>query len=520
MRNLPRLAVFILAAALLLGPGASRAGANPPQEADFERLLEFGRTLAGQGKHAEAVIRYWQIVDQGDARQRYRQDAEFELAQSLLELGLHLSAYTFLESIADAGEAHPHYGASLPRLLEVQRKVPGDFRPLEKLALYPPDSFPDELADELRFLVGQYHYTEGNLDQSLEILEQVRRANEHFYLRARYLIGVVHVRRNAAQPAVEAFRDLLRYKRESGSSSEVVREFGERGLLGLARIFYSIAGRFVQEPDRRRELFESAVRHYDEMARFSQFWLDALFEVSWAHYQLGNYGRALGNLHSLASPYFEEHYYPEAMVLQAVIFHDLCYHDTAIELIDDFIRDYWPLQRELENQIGSYADPNEFYAFLARLAADESVLSLRLRRIFNAALSDRKLSRQLGLVVVLNRELEGLSKLGSHAAAAELVDVLRGDVIAYRELVVGEAGEQARSRLQRVHADLKDLLAQALRVKFEALAGQKQSIDPSGVEGVAPRVSSEHIRWRFQGEYWRDELGSYVFNIPSLCAPQ
>src|SRR5699024_3537897 len=31
------------------------------------------------------------------------------------------------------------------------------------------------------------------------------------------------------------------------------------------------------------------------------------------------------------------------------------------------------------------------------------------------------------------------------------------------------------------------------------------------------RVSSEQIVWRFDGEYWRDELGYYSYHIHSQC---
>jgi hypothetical protein len=82
----------------------------------------------------------------------------------------------------------------------------------------------------------------------------------------------------------------------------------------------------------------------------------------------------------------------------------------------------------------------------------------------------------------------------------------------------------ARSRLDRIHRELKDLLAQALKVKFETLNAQKTLIESGGASGggrraavVEPFVDGEHQRWPFRGEYWKDELDSYLFIIRSEC---
>jgi hypothetical protein len=33
----------------------------------------------------------------------------------------------------------------------------------------------------------------------------------------------------------------------------------------------------------------------------------------------------------------------------------------------------------------------------------------------------------------------------------------------------------------------------------------------------AVRADSDHIRWPFTGEYWRDELGTYQQVVQSMC---
>ena len=509
MRRVAQLTVVILALVSCLG--SFRAYGQTPRASagDFERMLEFGRTLAEQKKYADACIKFWQILNTGSEIERYYKDAEFELAVNLFRLDFYQSAYSYFERIAEAGVAHPHYPATLRWLLEIHHEVPGDTSPLEQMALYDPESYPADIADEVSFLVGQYHYYEAALDESLAMLDRVGAGAGETFLKARYLAGVVHVRRQEAKPALEAFKDILRYQRDHGGGGEVER-YGQMATLALARIFYTMGQ------------YATAVRYYDRIDQFNPLWLDALLEVSWAYFQLENFGRALGNLHTLNSPYFEEEYLPESLVLQAVILYYNCKFDDALEVINRFIQDYWQLKKELETQLASYSDPNEFYLFLARLASKGGEFSLRLKRIFNAALSDRKLGRLLGLVVHLNREVEGLTALKEYAPAHEMAAQLLDLVVTYRELVIGSAGELARSRLSRVHDELKELLAQALKVKFETLNRKKRALIRGDAEAVVrevpePVVDAEHIRWTFRGEYWLDELDSYLFKIASEC---
>ena len=84
-------------------------------------------------------------------------------------------------------------------------------------------------------------------------------------------------------------------------------------------------------------------------------------------------------------------------------------------------------------------------------------------------------------------------------------------------------------RLDRVYRELGSLLSQALRIKFETLQSERKmlsvekQLSPEEVaeqlKFAAPKPSTdeEHMYWPFDGEYWRDELGSYTSMIPNKC---
>ena len=57
---------------------------------------------------------------------------------------------------------------------------------------------------------------------------------------------------------------------------------------------------------------------------------------------------ALGNIHTIESPYFPNSYYPEADVLKAVIYFANCQYDDATTIVAQFQQKYEPIRDELD----------------------------------------------------------------------------------------------------------------------------------------------------------------------------
>ena len=109
--------------------------------------------------------------------------------------------------------------------------------------------------------------------------------------------------------------------------------------------------------------------------------------------------------------------------------------------------------------------------------------------------------------------------------AGPFLEGFAGELEAYRSLVVGEAGGLAQARLLRV-LKLKQLGRSALKIKGETLKAQRgvlaATVRAEQAAALSARteytVDAEHIEWPFSGEYWRDELGSYLYDITSSCS--
>ncbi len=540
MLQFRRPALLLSLALLAPAPMATPAFAEEPLEFEadlvvspevLQKLVTEGTTLAGQGNHLEAALRFSDVVANGDPSAPVVQEAQFGLAVALYESGLYQSALKRFEPIVDAKDTHTKFQKSLPYLLFISRQIGPEDSVLYLIAEYDAALYPPDFADELNFLVGQYHFNQSLLEDALARFQKVGELHGELFVRAKYFEGVINVMQSRLDTAAtsngdvepdierlkagaEAFKEVLRYDRDNGGNA-AVRKIVTMSHVALGRLFFST------------RQYDQAVKYYDQIASGSDQWLPSIFEVSWAYYQLQNYPRALGNLHTLNSPYFADQYFPESRVLQALILFYNCKYDEAQAVVKEFIADYYPLMNELSSEINQFADPNAFYYWLARLSKTENTeFSTRFKRIFNAALADRKLRRKFQFVTVINGELKRIEQLQARNPKAKaILDELTGELTAYRSLVVGEAGSLAQARLERVLKDLKGHLAGALKITQETIKAQRGALANSvKLEQQAAAkvkhpivVDDEHFEWPFTGEYWKDELGAYIYDISSQC---
>jgi hypothetical protein len=100
-----------------------------------------------------------------------------------------------------------------------------------------------------------------------------------------------------------------------------------------------------------------------------------------------------------------------------------------------------------------------------------------------------------------------------------------------RGLGFGETGRAvafdklARERLDRQARELRAFSRDSLKINIEVLYAQSgQLTSDSRLERISSDhreeqiiVDDEHFMWKFNGEYWKDELGYYRFRIRSKC---
>jgi hypothetical protein len=246
--------------------------------------------------------------------------------------------------------------------------------------------------------------------------------------------------------------------------------------ISLARVYYTAANQGTGAQIDGTLLGQS-VESWTRVEQSSEYWLDSLFESSWAFFLADEYSRALGNVHTLYSPYFENAFYPEALVLKAVTFFVNCQVDNAEATVAQFHDRYDPVKQELDAVLRKHQDNAAFFELLKEVRNNQADLSPRVRPIVATALSDRTVLQHLEYVEILDKEEAQLMKSSESFRASPVGGKILEDVAIAKSFAVDQAGDLARGRYNRLIRELQDLSNQVDTVELEIATFRRGQID-------------------------------------------
>lgn len=459
-------------------------------------------------------------------------EAEYVLAKAFYRLGFYHSALAKFRTILARGPSTKFFRTGLEWLFFIAHKTVNETIVLEEVAKYANYEFPEKFRNEFRYLLAKYNFQRG---RALDEAGQADEAKKSFgdatrlldlvpkgdtlYPRAKYLEATINFRGNEFAPALEAYKEVVKVlnPRGGGHQDPALRELA---FMQLARTHYG------------HKQNRYAIYYYDKITRGSDQWLESLFEASWAHFRIGQYEKALGNLVTLSSPFFKDEYFPEAMILKAATYYENCRYREARAILDQFEQIYQPVHDELERITGQQdPNPRRLYDVLAdiqkRNKAGGGGTSNILERILKLALTDKDLKRFNDSILELEGEVDAIGQRRELASTAELAADLNAELKTQRDALTAKAGLIAKVKLENELSELKDHLAKGLRIRFETAEREKQALEDELRSGAkrdlvtrysgSVAVSDEHRYWPFEGEYWRDELGTYEYTLTKGC---
>src|SRR4051812_18204967 len=285
----------------------------------------------------------------------------------------------------------------------------------------------------------------------------------------------------------------------------------ERAVLQLARLAYA------RGDDARAQAW------YSKISRAAPEWLDALFESSWSHFRNGDDDKALGNLLTLHAPFFQGRYYPESYVLKALVLYENCRYPEARRTLREFEARYRPLHDGLAGALERMPTAQTAVTALSQpggLASFPEGSRDEVARVISAP----ELKTGLSQVSEMAQELDSIDRRPSFQRTA----LARAALPRLREArldLLQSVGDRVRSRLSLERGELRELLGQGLRLDFEIAGREKEiaetpdgAVAPAAQHRTPPTVDEDEVLWPFEGEYWRDELGSYRYQLGEKCA--
>ena len=451
MRRLSSILVAATVVVLLSAPRAASAqpeddpdAAATPASKTFERAIDLYR----KKDYYSATIELKKVLD-GDTTDdaANKQRADFYMGKTLYQMGFYAGALNSFEKIVAVGPEHAYYPATLKWLAALSRVLPETSGILELIGKYDPSALDepimDQVRDELYFLLGRHFYNHAEFDKAIELFGKVSEGSE-FHVKAKFFEGVTYVRKYEGKPAVDAFKDILIIgaERPKAYKSDDISNYNELAQLQMARVFYST------------QQFDTSIKYFEKLDQNSADWAESLFEASWAYFMKTLNSKALGNIHTLNAPYFEDQFFPESELLKSVIYFKYCLYDQAEEAIQDFNDKYRPLMNNLTELVKKYDDNAEFYDYVKKVKGNKAGLDVKTQRLVMSVLNDKTLLKTFAWVDELNKELDMLQKSDKAWQTTQVAAEVLQELTVQQSVAAADAGKVARDRVDRLAREL------------------------------------------------------------------
>lgn len=372
----------------------------------------------------------------------------------------------------------------------------------------------------ISLILGTRLFNKDQFDKAYAILSRIPESHK-FSIEANLIKGTI---RNIQRKHIEAsnFYDQCAKKssqQENSSSGEKLKRYytylKETCTIRMAR---------VKIEDKK---YEEALELYGQIDKRSYKWPYILMDKAWAHYYLKDYNRAIGLTVTYKSPLLESYFFPEAEVLTALSYYNLCLWDDSMKVVDHFYEFYKPKADALKDILGQNKKSNTY--FLDLYYADPQTrenLNPFIRNLITQTRKQVKFNLDLASLKSAKDELALLRKLKNRN---EFTATLEKNLEATIEFISAKINYYIKKEIFTFTNEIHKHSYSMFNLKLELLSKKRSEIYNSktdqqternrGSEKNIDRKTNQYF-FDFNGSFWADELGDYSFGLQSQCTDE
>ena len=489
-------------------------------------LLKQGVKFYQQTRYANAAVVFHKLTNTPKISEEIRVKANYYLGLSLYNLKLYqASSYPMIKVIRS--NSNKFKQKSLEKLIAISNKL-GDQQMLDYAMSKMQVADLEKLAiDVFYFKLASVSYDKKSIEESIDYLKKALASNPNSEP-ALNLLALSYLKKNDVNNAIETYHKLLALYAQKNNNNPK-RSYT---LLNLARAYF------------QAKKFEDAVEFYRNIPKDSQAYRESLTELGWSYLHVGKIRSALSVIHTLHTPFYENYFEPESLVLRAILLNYNCHFDDAEATVQAFNDNYantleilngWTSQsitvadaiaeinfatEALKSEKQSKSENSELvrdYKGKIPFKITRSILKdYRLKNIYDAYLMIREESKIAkkyfsGLKSNLDPFLEKIY-VGRLNFMKKQLAVKFNDVILFQEKNITYYSQQ----MKFVNYEILDAKKSQLRIKISA----KNEPQVNEVYNRNFYVKNGFRYWPFQGEFWLDEVGNYQYLGDKLCVEE
>lgn len=392
------------------------------------------------------------------------------------------------------------------------------FTGVEILEDYDEDLLLKYPSSSIRFIIGRKYYQRGHTKKALKYLENIHPKHRYFP-EAKMVEAQVYFKMGDKSKEESAVTKCV--KSAAVLESEAANEKIARYYKMIEEVCHINAAR---NSFTRGEYNQSLV-NYEKIPKTSYKWPYVLLEKAWVHYQLKDYNRALGLLSTYKSPLLDTYFFPEAEYLSALAYFRLCLYDDSLIILNEYYQSYRPRFTQLHKVLSRHKKSRTFfYDALVEEADGFNANEEFVRKIFTRIKKQIRFSLDSNTIYKLNKEINTIHAQESKEVQLELMPHL-ADV---RENIKTKINYNAKKDIFDFLQTVPMYSAELFKLNLEIVSRKRDLVYKSSELAVdkkkrtrgefanVKRSSNEHF-WKFEGEFWADELGDYSLGLKSRC---
>lgn len=388
---------------------------------------------------------------------------------------------------------------------------------VKQFEVFPASILEKSNAPTVRYILAKKAFRAGKFDQAIKLLDKKIEDWHPVKPFALLLEASAYSVSKREDKAISIFKECIDI-----SEQQVKKEDGKERLrqLKITRD-YCIVG--MPRSQFATQKFEQAHSLYLDLPKSSHIWPEILFEEAWNSFYLKDYNRTLGKLVTYKAPILGYIFNPEIEVLKALSYMEMCLWEDSKKVVEQFYSTYENDNVQYKKFIDSLGKDYRQYYLLVKDREDGKYTE---NKILGSVLSSiGRDPAYLELFNAFNRgrdEIERLKALPNDGLKAALNENLRESLNLQRNLI----GSYVRGQLQLAAAQVVRAFEDMSYIKLEVLSKRKTELydDVTLRSEDRKRGDIAHLKrtdkqyfWTFNGEFWADELGDYVFSLKSEC---
>lgn len=335
-----------------------------------------------------------------------------------------------------------------------------------------------------------------------------------------YSLGLTYLQMKQPAQAISYFEKLTQSLAKSPPTS--VKK--GTAVMGLARAYY------------QNKNWEEAIELYRQIPKDNPVYRQSLLEISWALFRSGQFRSAMSPLQTLHSPFYQNFYDPESLVLRGVILLFICKFDEIEKILQTYDYVYKPGLVSLDAFLGLdpspdqvFAEVNKAYQDLHRVRKGDELQSTSRLPFFisRSLLEEQDVKRMVEYLDKLKKEKTILDKVAAGKGGGGLKAYGTKILASRQKFAQNKIGRMSLAHLKFRQAEIADMGMQMDFLKYEMLNGQREALRRKMSKTQLQTEDKELSRnyyvqngyryWPFQGEYWRDEIGNYQYVGVNSC---